>query len=128
MNMESRDKYKRYGIKRFFNSFRYSYQGLKYTYKYEQSMFIHILITIVVVILGILLKISTVEWFICLILIALVIASELINTAIEAVVDLASPKVDPLAKIAKDTASAAVFILSLASFICGLIIFVPKLF
>lgn len=128
MNMESRDKYKKYGLKRFLNSFRYSVEGLKYTYKYEQSMFVHVLITIVVVILGILLKISVVEWFICLILIALVISAELMNTAIEAVVDLASPKTNPLAKIAKDTASAAVFILSLASFLCGLIIFVPKLF
>lgn len=128
MNMESRNKFKKYGLRRFLNSFIYSFQGLKYTYRYEQSMAVHILITLVVVVLGIVLKISTVEWFVCLILIALVIASELINTAIEAVVDLASPKIDPLAKIAKDTASAAVFILSLASFICGLIIFIPKLF
>ena len=67
------------------------------------------------------------EWFVCLILIGLVLMSEFFNTAIEYVVDLASPKVHPLAKAAKDTASAGVLMMSLIAAIIGIIIFVPKL-
>ena len=64
---------------------------------------------------------------VCLLLIGLVIMAEFINTAIEYVVDLASPKIHPLAKAAKDTASAGVLMMAIISAIIGLIIFLPKL-
>jgi len=127
MDMELRDKQKRRGFKRFVNSFKYSYEGLKYAYKYEQSMTIHFSVVVIVVIFGIWLKISLMEWLLCFILFGLVLATELINTSLEAVVDLICPKIHPLAKIAKDTASAAVFVFSIIAFISGLIIFVPKI-
>jgi len=126
VNSELRDKQKKHGLKRFTNSFKYSCEGLIYAYKYEQSMTIHITMLCFVIICGILFRISLIEWLLCTILCGLVIATELINTAIEAVVDLACPKIDPLAKIAKDTASAAVFVFAITALICGLIIFLPK--
>ena len=126
MNSVSRDEIKKRGFKRFFRSFGYSIEGLKYAYKYEQSMTIHVMMVIAVVLLGILLKIAVFEWLVCFILMGLVMATELINTSIEAVVDLTCPKIHPLAKIAKDTASAAVFVFSVVAAISGLIIFVPK--
>lgn len=122
-----RDEIKKRGFKRFIKSFGYSLAGLKYAYKYEQSMTIHFLAVAIVVVAGILLKISLLEWLICLILFGLVMATELINTSIEAVVDLTCPKIHPLAKIAKDTASAAVFVFSTVAAISGLIIFIPKI-
>ena len=73
------------------------------------------------------LKLDFKEWLLCIVLIGLVIATELINTAIEAVVDLACPEVHPLAKTAKDTAAAAVLVFAMTSLICGLFLFVPKL-
>ena len=82
---------------------------------------------ILVIILGLILKLNNTEWLICLILFGLVIATELINTSIEAIVDLACPKINPLAKIAKDTASGAVLIFALTAAISGLLIFVPKI-
>ena len=127
MNSVSRDEIKKRGFKRFFRSFGYSLEGLKYAYKYEQSMTIHVMMVIAVVLLGILLKIAVFEWLVCFILMGLVMATELINTSIEAVVDLTCPKIHPLAKIAKDTASAAVFVFSAVAAISGLIIFVPKI-
>jgi diacylglycerol kinase (ATP) len=127
MDMESRDKQKRRGFKRFYNSFGYSIDGLKYAYKYEQSMTIHLFITVFVIVVGLWVKISLTEWLLCLILMGLVLATELINTSLEAVVDLACPKIHPLAKIAKDTASAAVFVFSTVAFASGLIIFMPKI-
>ncbi|MDD3392516.1 MAG: diacylglycerol kinase family protein [Bacilli bacterium] len=127
MNAELRDKQKRLGFKRFLKSFSYSFDGLKYAYTHEQSMFIHFMAVTIVVIAGITLKINVMEWLICFILFGLVMATELINTSLEAVVDLACPKIHPLAKIAKDTASAAVFVFSLVAFISGMIIFLPKI-
>ena len=59
---------------------------------------------------------------------ALVISLELVNTAIEAVVDLCTHEIHPLAKTAKDTAAGAVLVSAMASVIIGLMIFIPKLF
>ena len=101
--------------------------GLRYAYRYEQSMLVHLIAVILVITMGFVVQISLMEWLVCFILMGLVLATELVNTSIEAVVDLACPKIDPLAKIAKDTASAAVLVFSLVAFISGLIIFIPKL-
>ena len=123
----SRDEIKKRGYKRFIKSFGYSIDGLKYAYKYEQSMTIHFTMVIFVIAAGFFLKISLFEWLICFMLMGLVMATELINTSIEAVVDLTCPEIHPLAKIAKDTASAAVFVFSVVAAISGLIIFIPKI-
>ena len=61
MNMESREKNKKFGFKRFLRSFKFSYDGLKYAYKFEQSMTLHLVCTILVIILGIWLQISPLE-------------------------------------------------------------------
>ncbi len=113
--------------KRLVNSFKYAFQGIKQAYKGEQNLRIHTFIAILVIVFGFFLKISYVEWLTCLILIGLVIMAEFINTAIEYVVDLASPKIHPLAKAAKDTASAGVLMMAIISAIIGLIIFLPKI-
>ena len=127
MDSVSRDERKKRGFKRFIKSFGYSMDGLKYAYKYEQSMAIHFFMVVFVIVMGFVLNISLIEWLICFMLMGLVMGTELINTSIEAVVDLVSPKIHPLAKIAKDTASAAVFVFSVVAAISGLIIFVPKI-
>ena len=127
MNEEKRKEIKKRGIKRFINSFHYSWDGIKYAFKYEQSMFIYVLMTLLVVVCGIVLELNFQEWLLCIILIGLVIATELINTAIEAVVDLACPEIHPLAKTAKDTAAAAVFVFALTALLCGLFLFLPKI-
>lgn len=126
MDLELRDKKKRVSPKRFINSFKYAIEGFLYTLKNEQNMLVHVGITIIVMIGGIFLKISLLEWLVCLLFIGLVIGTELLNTAIEAVVDLACPDKNSLAKVAKDTAAAAVMIFALSAFIAGVIIFLPK--
>ena len=88
-------------------------------------MKIHCIMAVLVVIAGIILKLSPVEWCICLGLFGLV-ALELVNTAVESVVDLVTSEYKPLAKIAKDTAAGAVLIAAIMAAIAGLIIFVPK--
>lgn len=109
------------------NSFKYAFCGIITALKKEQNMKIHFTIAILVIIAGIILKISTIEWIICLILIGIVISLELVNTAIEQVVDIAMPEINEKAKIAKDVAAGAVLMVAIISLICGLIIFIPKI-
>lgn len=127
MDAISRDKIKVKSFKRLLNSFKYAVEGIKYTFKFEQNIIVHSIVMVLVIILGLLLKISFFEWVICIILFGLVIGTELINTSIEALTDLMTDKINPLAKIAKDTASGAVLIFALTSVAAGLLIFVPKI-
>lgn len=114
-------------MKKLLKSFKYAFDGIYTGIKEEQNMKIHITIMILVIIFGIMLKISKVEWIICIILFGLVISMELINTAIENTVDLITKEKNEQAKIAKDVAAGAVLVSAIASAIIGLIIFVPKI-
>ena len=125
MTKISRDDIKRRGFGRFLKSFGYSLDGLIYAYKYEQSMLIHVIATIGVIIANIVFKISPTEWLITFIAIGMVLAAELINTAIEAVVDLVTLDIHPLAKIAKDCGSAATFVLAMMAGVIGVIVYFP---
>lgn len=127
MSKISRDEIKARGFKRFEKSFGYSIEGLKYAYKYEQSMFIHLIVTALVIIVNIIFNVTAFEWLITFLAIGMVLASELINTAIEAVVDLVTMEIHPLAKIAKDCGSAATFVLAMMAAVIGLIVYVPYL-
>ena len=128
MNMISRDERKKQkGIKKFLNSFTYPIKGLKYAYRNEQNVVVDIGVALLVVIAGFIFKVSVTEWALLALTIGLVIAFELVNTAIEAVVDLVTEDYHPLAKVAKDTSAAAVFVFAMAAIVVGIIIFLPKL-
>lgn len=127
MTKISRDDIKKRGFKRFIKSFGYSIDGLKYAYKYEQSMLIHVIATIAVITVNLLLKVTGMEWLITLLAIGMVLSAELINTAIEAVVDLVTLEIHPLAKIAKDCGSSATFVLALMAAAIGLVVYIPYL-
>lgn len=113
--------------KRLTNSFRFASFGILQAYKGEQNLKIHTVMAVLVILCGFLFHISYVEWLVVLVLIGLVLMAEFFNTAVEYVVDLASPNIHPLAKAAKDTASAGVLMMAIISAIIGLIIFVPKM-
>ena len=110
MDMELQDKNKRLGIVRFFKSFGYSFQGLAFALKSEQSFLVMLICLLITILTGLFFNISTLEWVMIFVAIGLVLSTELLNTAIEATIDLVSPEYNPLAKVAKDTASAAVFV------------------
>ena len=113
-------------MKKLIKSFKYAFEGIFTGIKEEQNMKIHIAIMTIVIIFGITLKISKIEWIICIALFGLVISMELINTAIENTVDLITKEKNEQAKIAKDVAAGAVLVSAIASAFIGLIIFVPK--
>lgn len=113
--------------KKMINSFKNAFNGMIVSFKQERNMKIHISIMFLVILLGIIFKIKTVEWIICIICFALVIGGELFNTAIEITVDIAMPNFNEKAKKAKDISAGAVLVLAIASAIIGFIIFVPKI-
>ena len=114
-------------VKKLINSFKYAIQGIISSFKTERNMKIHVFIMILVIIWGIIFKISVTEWMVCALLFALVISGELFNTAIETVVDMIMPEINDKAKLAKDIAAGAVLVLAITAVIVGLIIFVPKI-
>lgn len=110
-----------------YKSFGYAFEGIINTILHERNMQIHCTVAILVVIFGFILKISYAEWCVCLVLFALVMSLELVNTALEAVVDLVTNERKPLAKKAKDAAAGAVLMSAIIAAILGGIIFFPKL-
>ena len=120
-----REKVKVYGPMRFIKSIKYSLDGLFYAYRYEQSLWIHGFAVLLAVILGIIFQIKLSEWAIIFIALGIILALELINTAIEAAVDLTTIEIHPLAKVAKDCGSAASFVMSIVSIVISLFVFGP---
>ena len=108
-------------------TFGYAFEGILTGIRKERSMRIHTAAMILVVFFGTVLGLSATEWCICLVLFGLVMALELVNTAVEAVVDLVTEERKPLAKIAKDTAAGAVLIAAIMAAVSGCIIFLPKI-
>lgn len=123
--MESRGKKK--GIFSMFRGIGHALNGLKYAKKYEQSFLIIGITIFLVLIMGFGLEINNIQWAISIFLIGTITAIELINTSLEAVIDLICPEVHPLAKAGKDTASASVFIMSIIATIIWGIMFFPKI-
>ncbi len=121
----SRDEIKKRGFGRFVRSFKYSIDGLIYAYKYEQSMLIHVFATICVLAVNIFFHVKAFEWLVTLVCIGMVLSAELINTAVEAVVDMITLEEHPLAKIAKDCTSAATFVLAMMAAVIGFVIYIP---
>ncbi len=92
----------------------------------EQNLLIHIIATIIVIILGIYFKLSVLEWLLVFFVICLVISSELLNSAIELVVDSYTQRFNSLAMVAKDSAAAAVVVSAFIAVGVGLYVFLPK--
>lgn len=118
---------KKTGKNPLYKSFGYAFEGISAGIRGERNMKIHCFAAMCVIVAGVLFHISVTEWCICLVLFGLILSLELVNTAIEAVVDLVTEDKKPLAKLAKDTAAGAVLIAAVMAAMAGLLIFVPKL-
>ena len=108
-------------------AFGHAFRGWGHVLKTQQNAWIHSLIASIVIAMGAWLRLSTSDWAIIVLTIAMVFTAEFINTAIEAVVDLASPNRHPLAKVGKDVGAGAVLVAALAAVIVGLLILGPPL-
>ena len=106
-------------------SFNYAFEGWWFVIRSQQNAWIHAIVSLVVVVMGFWLSLSPRDWAVIILAIAMVWAAEFFNTALEVIVDLASPDANDLAKVGKDVGAAAVLIAASASIIIGLLILGP---
>ena len=121
MTLKSKDK------RKFSSSIKNCLEGINFVITNESNFKKEIVIGIIALLLSYILKISRIEFIIILIMIALVLTSEIINTSIEKVVDLYTKDYNNLAKIAKDVSAGSVLVMSIFSLLVGVIIFLPKI-
>jgi diacylglycerol kinase len=112
---------------RLLRSFRYAVQGAAHQLQSEPNAIIQLALAIAAVMLGVWLTLSAVEWVAVVLAIALVMALEAMNTAVEVLADCVTSQRDPQIKIVKDVAAAAVLFAAIGASITGVIVFVPKL-
>lgn len=112
---------------KFVASFRYAGTGLWYVIRTQRNARIHCLIGACVILLGVIVGLNRIEWLLLLLTMTLVLAAEGINTAIEAVVDLITSTMHPVAGIAKDVAAGVVLLCAIAAVLIGCLIFLPHL-
>lgn len=108
-------------------SFYYAISGISSAIKTERNLRIHLTLSLLVIFLGFAFSITRIEWLIVILVLGGMLCAELINTAIERVVDLATEEYHPLAKQAKDIAAGAVLLFAVTSVVVGIVIFVPRI-
>jgi len=115
------------GMHRISKSFGYAFQGLHTAITEEPNFRIHLVFAISAMLLGIFLGLKQLEWIVLIFTIFFVIILELLNTVLEAIVDLVSPDLKPAAKVAKDVSAACVLTAAFMSILVGFLLFAPKL-
>lgn len=115
----------RFSWKKRAKAFKYAWQGMKALVRYEHNARIHLVAAVLAIIAGIAFRISACEWCLVILCIALVIAAEALNSAVEALADKICKEKDPLIGRAKDLGATAVTLLALAAAVIGIIIFLP---
>ena len=108
------------------NAFVCAARGIKEAIKTEANLKFDILVAIIIIACGFFFRINMVEWIVCILAIGVMLFAELMNTAVEAVVDLYTRENNKQAKKAKDISAGAVLILSINVAVIGLIIYIPK--
>ena len=119
-------KEEKFSLRKRIKSFKYAFSGLKILIREEPNAKIHFFVTVCVLIAGFVFRISGGEWMAVILCIGLVIALELINSAIENLSDFVSPEKHEMIKKVKDLSAGAVLVGAIASAIVGLIVFLPK--
>jgi diacylglycerol kinase (ATP) len=109
------------------NSFRYAFKGLKLFFATQHNSWIHLVAALSVIASGFLFCITKTEWLFVIVAIALVIITEMLNTAIEFLVDFVSPEYNEAAGKVKDLAAGAVLFASIMAAVIGVLVFGPYL-
>lgn len=120
-------KPKKWKNKNFWEALKHSLSGMKYLLQTEKNLKIQLIIAMLVMIISFLLKLTAIQWLILCLTIGNVLFAEIINTAIEIVLDLYSEKYNEKIKIAKDIASSAVLLTSIIAVIIAGILYIPKI-
>ena len=114
-------------MSRLLKSFKWALHGLKFCIVKEKNFQLHCAAAVATVVAGFFLHLTSAEWMVVIICIALVLAFEMINTAIEHLCNIIQPAIHPSVKIIKDASAGAVFLMAIMAAVCGAIIFIPKI-
>lgn len=122
--MDLKDNKRKY---KYSETFKFALEGIRVSFINEKNIRFHLFFSVFVIVFGIIFNLTQTEWMLIFFAIAGMIVVEMINTAIERVVDLVTDQYHPLAKQAKDIAAGAVLIYAILSVVIGMIIFIPKI-
>ena len=111
---------------RLLDSFNYAFEGIIHVLRTQRNMRIHFLVAAVVLVVALLENVTKIELISLLLAIAFVLIAEMINTAIEGAIDVATSSFDPMAKLAKDIAAGAVLIATVNAVFVGYLVFAGK--
>ena len=114
-------------FKKRYNSFKFALRGLNSAVRSEPHMRLHALSAVGVILAGFVFQVTKLEWCLLAGSIGLVVTAEILNTSIETLTNLVSPKHHPLAGKTKDLAAGAVLIAATTATVIGLIVFIPYL-
>ncbi|MBR4638498.1 MAG: diacylglycerol kinase family protein [Bacteroidales bacterium] len=120
-------KQEKFSISKRLKSFTYAFNGLKVLFQEEHNSRIHLFATVCVIVAGVLLKLSILEWVAVAFAVGLVFSGEIFNSAIEDLADVVCLERDERIKKVKDLAAAAVLVNALTAAVIGLLVFVPKI-
>jgi diacylglycerol kinase (ATP) len=108
------------------DSFNYAFEGIIHTLRTQRNMRIHLAVAFIVLVTALIVNVTKLELIALLISITFVLIAEMINTAVEAAIDIATTSFDPMAKLAKDIAAGAVLIASVNAIAVGYLVFAGK--
>lgn len=120
-------KNEKFSIKKRAKSFIYAFDGIVALLRDEHNSRIHVFAMAIVIILGFLIGLTSMEWCIVALCCGGVLMAEAMNSAVEAIADLVSKEYNPLIKKAKDVGAAGVLMMAIAAAVAGIIIFIPKI-
>lgn len=120
-------KQEKFSIRKRLKSFTYAFNGLRVLFREEHNSRIHLFATVCVVVAGVLLKISLLEWVAVAFAVGLVFNGEIFNSSVEDLSDVVCPERDERIKKVKDLAAAAVLVNAITAAVIGLLVFVPKI-
>ena len=109
-------------------SFKHAFDGVLYTIRTQPNFQVHLFFTIIAVVAGFYFDLTRAEWAVIIFVIGLVLIAEMVNTSIEAVVDLHTEKFHELAKVSKDVSAGMVLVSAGIAVITGVLIFLPHFF
>lgn len=108
-------------------SFKYALEGIWHGLLFERNVRIHFIVLLLTIVAGFVFRISHMEWIVQFLLFGIVIAAELMNTAIENLTDGVYPHINGRAKVVKDVAAGSVLFAATMAFVIGLMIYLPKI-
>lgn len=117
----------KFSIAKRLKSFAYAFNGLRILFREEHNSRIHLFATVCVIVAGVLLKLSILEWVAIAFAVGLVFSGEIFNSSIEDLADVVCPERDDRIKKVKDMAAAAVLVNAIVAATIGLLVFLPKI-